>query len=165
MEEKSFKNEYRTGNTRPPKSYLGILSFALIALILLCGVVSILGAMNVRLMQLQQEDSVEFSHYGQAACYARTPADPGFSGESVSAFWQTFSQLPQGVYITEIDTASHAYAAGLRQGDVVLCVDGALVRNMKAVENCLINKHGRTVTVQLYRNGQLILLDIALPEE
>lgn len=42
---------YRTGTTRPPKSHSGLVAFLLIAVIVLCGAVSVLGLMNIRLFR------------------------------------------------------------------------------------------------------------------
>ena len=42
---------YRTGTTKPPKKHTGLIAVLLVAVILLCGVVSILGVMNIRLFQ------------------------------------------------------------------------------------------------------------------
>lgn len=165
--EQTNKNEYRTGDTRPPKNHRGIIAFLLVAVILLCGVVSALGMMNIRLWQQLQEQADTQLHFSQPIqlTLAKTCADThGFSGQGVSSFWQTYSHLPAGVYVTHVDPGSAAWAAGLRQGDVVLCVDGYPVQNMQAVENCLHNKTG-TVPVQLSRNGHLMVLDLSLPEE
>jgi len=42
---------YRTGATKPSKKHTGLIAVLLIAIILLCGVVSILGVMNIRLFR------------------------------------------------------------------------------------------------------------------
>lgn len=166
MEQITNKNEYRTGDTRPPKSYRGILAFLLVAVILLCGISSALGVMNIRLwQQLQEQEGADlhFSQPVQAVMAKNCSATHGFAGRSISAFWQTYSHLPAGVYITEVDPGSAAFAAGLREGDVVLCVDGKAVEDMQTLENYLHGKQG-TVAVQLSRDGHLMVLDLNLPE-
>lgn len=42
---------YRTGSTEPPKNHRGLIAVLFVSVILLCGVVSILGVMNIRLFQ------------------------------------------------------------------------------------------------------------------
>lgn len=42
---------YGTGNTHPPKSYGGIIALLLIVVILLCGIVTMLSIMNIRLFR------------------------------------------------------------------------------------------------------------------
>jgi len=166
MEQINNQNEYRTGDTRPPKNYRGIIAFLLVAVILLCGISSALGLMNIHLwQQLQEQDdaSMHFSHPTEAVA-AQYTTGHGFTGRGVSTFWQTYSKLPEGVYITEVDPSSAAWAAGLREGDVVLCVDTEPVRDMPTLEKYLKNRTG-AVAVQLSRNGHLIVLDLILPEE
>ena len=52
------QNEYRTGSTKPPKRHGGLIAVLLVIVILLSGVVSILGVMNVRLFkQLHLEEA------------------------------------------------------------------------------------------------------------
>ena len=58
MDERKQKNidpwdeaEYGTGNTRPPKSYGGIIAMLLIVVIFLSGIVSVLSFLNVQLFQ------------------------------------------------------------------------------------------------------------------
>lgn len=43
--------EYRNGSTRPPKNHGGLFAVLLIAIILLCGIVTVLSFMNIRLFQ------------------------------------------------------------------------------------------------------------------
>ncbi len=42
---------YRTGSTQPPKNHRGFIAVLLVAVILLCGIVSVLGVMNIRLFR------------------------------------------------------------------------------------------------------------------
>ena len=51
---------YRTGSTRPPKSHGGIIAVLLVLLILLSGIVTILGVVNIRLFrQVNKETNKE----------------------------------------------------------------------------------------------------------
>ena len=53
MDEQYF--EYRTGETHPRKNSRGLIAFLLICVIFLCGVVSVLGLLNIHLLaQLQR---------------------------------------------------------------------------------------------------------------
>ena len=58
--------KYETGRTKPPKNHGGLIAFLLIVVIFLCGLVSALGVMNIRLFtQLKtlpqpQEDPLSF---------------------------------------------------------------------------------------------------------
>lgn len=59
--------EYGTGRTRPPKSHSGMIAALLILIILLCGVVSVLGVLNIRLFQKlsQQEEEASAIAFAQ----------------------------------------------------------------------------------------------------
>ena len=49
------QGEYRTGATKPPKNHRGLIAVLLTAVIILCGITSILGVMNIRLFQQVRE--------------------------------------------------------------------------------------------------------------
>ena len=54
--EQSF---YQTGRTRPPKNRRGLLAFLMVAIIFLCGIVSAMGLLNIRLFrELNTDDEV-----------------------------------------------------------------------------------------------------------
>ena len=71
---------YETGRTRPPKSHGGIIALLLVIVILLGGLVSVLGVMNIRLFaQLNtlthpQEDPLSFINQAQEESQPTTPA-------------------------------------------------------------------------------------------
>ena len=56
---------YRTGATNPPKNHRSLIAILSVVVILLCGVITILGVMNIRLFRqvntLQNEDSLPFA--------------------------------------------------------------------------------------------------------
>lgn len=53
---------YGTGRTEPPKHRSGLLSMMLILIIFLCGIITVLGILNVRLFQqLQNQDPAELA--------------------------------------------------------------------------------------------------------
>lgn len=51
---------YRTGATEPQHSHRGIITILLIAVIVLCGAVSILGIMNIRMFRMLQSEATEY---------------------------------------------------------------------------------------------------------
>ena len=57
MNEQSF--EYRTGQTQPQKSSRGLIALLLICVIFLCGLVSVLSLMNIRLLNKLQQAGTE----------------------------------------------------------------------------------------------------------
>ena len=89
-------DSYETGSTRPPKSYGGLVAVLLVLVILLCGVSSILGVMNIRLgIQMQGQDGVGFFSTEEADLPAdQTLASAPPAGED--AYLQ-LSPAPEGV--------------------------------------------------------------------
>ncbi len=68
---------YGTGRTNPPKSRAGIIALLLILIIFLCGIITLLGAMNVKLFQrlrTQDEDEaiVVFTEGEELAAVSQT---------------------------------------------------------------------------------------------
>ncbi len=59
---------YETGRTKPPKSHGGLIAFLLVTVILLCGLVSALGLLNIRLFaelnSRQEQDALSFINEG-----------------------------------------------------------------------------------------------------
>ena len=51
---------YRTGSTEPQKSHRGIIAVLLVAVIILCGVVTILGVMNIHLFRQLSSDGSSY---------------------------------------------------------------------------------------------------------
>ena len=69
MEDYNYRNSdpwedgmYGTGNTEPPKSRGGLMALMLILIIFLCGIITVLGILNIRLFnQLNQEQEARAS--------------------------------------------------------------------------------------------------------
>lgn len=51
--------EYGTGRTQPPKSHSGVIAILLIAVILLTGILTLLGFLNIRMFQQLQQQEIE----------------------------------------------------------------------------------------------------------
>lgn len=60
--------------------------------------------------------------------------------------------LPNGAYITEVEAGSPAEKAGLKAGDIVVEVDGTIVKNTTEMISLLQNKQaGDTAAMKVYR--------------
>ena len=79
---------YRTGSTEPQKSYRGIIALLLIAVIILCGAVSILGVMNIRLFRQLQSDSAtrpfRFDNTGPHEAHAQYEPSQAANGQETT---------------------------------------------------------------------------------
>lgn len=157
---------YQTGSVTPPKNYGGIIAFLLVLVIFLCGITTALGLMNIHLFR--QLTSAETPSETCAVAFAEAPEmkssmendalvhfSLGFSGQAVPDFWQYYRDLPQGIYITEVDNTGAAAAGGLLSADVLTHFDGIPVPNtdvlLSVLESCI---SGQKVDVDICRNGE-----------
>ena len=158
---------YGTGRTEPPKSHGGTVALLLILIIFLCGIITVLGVLNVRLFQklnTRRESEQSISFATGAELPAETTALPTESidatlGEDTPTI--DLQKCPQGVenvptegalslqkiYSRNIDSVVSITSTG--QGatatgtGVILTEDGYIVTNCHVVEN------GISITVQL----------------
>ena len=167
---------YQTGSTNPPKTYWGILAFLLVLVIFLCGISTALGLMNIRLFRElsnvespQEEPPVAFSEAARIEAKDMDEAlvefSLGFTGQGVPDFWQLYNELPQGVYITEVDSDSLAALGGLMPGDVLTQFEGVPVPNADALASLLEEYgSGEGLTVEVCRDGAFLTLTLTEKE-
>ena len=165
------RDSYETGSTKPPKNRGGLLCVLLVAVVVLGGVVSALGIMNIRLFRQLNEDgepaaSVSFNEGTEF------PSDPSENGtvsptapstdvavdirpapDGVENVPQAGGLSYQQIYDKAIDsvvsiTCKKANGASTGTG-VVLSADGYLVTNCHVVEGA------QSISVLLTDNRQL----------
>ena len=159
---------YGTGRTEPPKSHGGTVALLLILIIFLCGIITVLGVLNVRLFQKlntrrESEQSISFAPGAaalptEAATFPTESVDAPLGEDSPTIDLQ---KCPQGVdnvpaegalslqeiYSRNIDSVVSVTSTG--QGTtatgtgVILTEDGYIVTNCHVVEN------GISITAQL----------------
>ena len=90
----------------------------------------------------------------------------GIQGESFSAFYQRFYQVPKGLYLTQIEAGSPAEEAGLVPGDILTRVDGQTVTSMEELNN-LVYAHqvGEDIELRLYRSTGPETITVTLAEK
>ena len=146
---------YGTGRTEPPKNRGGLLAVLLILIIFLCGIITVLGVMNIRLFQKlqlreQKESAMSFTVCEtQSATVPPTvsqqPAEQAVASINLETSPQSKSNLPdpeglslQDIYLQNIDSVvsiTSILAGGSSTGTgVVLTPDGYLVTNAHVVE-------------------------------
>ena len=73
---------------------------------------------------------------------------------------------PEGVYIREVAKGSSAHKAGLKEGDVIIAIDGKPVRNGSAVQVKVNSFHpGDKAEVELIRGGKTLKLQVVFQDE
>lgn len=102
--------------------------------------------------------------------YVSGRPDLGITGEVLSSLYQFYYGLPQGLYITAVEEGSAAEAAGIREGDILLAIDGTRIIDNESFTSVLYGfVPGDTVQVTVYRvsrqfSGQQITFDLTIDE-
>ena len=90
----------------------------------------------------------------------------GISGENVSNVYSQYYNIPKGFFVRKIKDTSGAKAAGMKVGDIVIGIEGKLIETIEAFNKEVKNyKAGDTVKVSVYRDGEIIDLNVVLDEE
>ena len=89
----------------------------------------------------------------------------GITGEPVSSFYQFYYNLPSGLYITELDPESDAYAKGIEPGDILVSVADNWVITQEDLASAITGREvGESVRVVIYRSGRQYAADLILHE-
>lgn len=145
--------EYRTGQTQPPKSSRGLIAFLLICIILLGGVVSVLGMMNIHLFrQLQQKNEETPLSFAEGDL---TPIEPegdsltvgGITVQELPDLFRQIEELPKGLYV--VDAPENGPVV---PGDILIGFGNSAVGSL-AVLNALQNtcQVGQRIELMFYR--------------
>lgn len=158
---------YETGSVRPPKDRGGLVAVLLVAVILLGGICSALGIVNIRLLQKIAEgdrspDTVYLFEEDDTGKEVTASTDPlshdrmpqlGLQGQTVSDFDRRYYKLPQGVLVTDVAEERSAHLAGIRAGDVIISLAGSSISSQEELTQALdAYGPGETVQVEIYRS-------------
>lgn len=89
--------------------------------------------------------------------------DLGIEVEDVPVMQKLYWHLPEGAMIHTIDTASAAYGAGLRAGDLIIRIDNEAVTGAESYHRILENyRGGETLRIYIYRSGRQYYADLPL---
>lgn len=90
----------------------------------------------------------------------------GIEGETLSTFYQHYYRMPAGLYITQVERSSDAYAKGVESGDLLLSINDIRIASMEDLNAALFGLEvGTTVQAIIYRGGQQYLLELTLTED
>lgn len=89
----------------------------------------------------------------------------GISGSSVGTETAQRYNLPEGIYVEEVEKDSPAEKASLQKGDIITKIDGNEVKSVTEL-NKYKNTHsiGDSVTLSVYRNNENIEVKVSLGE-
>ena len=89
----------------------------------------------------------------------------GITGEALSTFYQHYYRMPAGLYITQVTSGSPAYEAGIREGDILLSVNGSQILYQEDLDSFLYGAQvGDEVEVVIYRGGKQHQATLTLAE-
>lgn len=158
---------YGTGRTEPPKSHGGTVALLLILIIFLCGIITVLGVLNVRLFQKlntrrESEQSISFATGAELPRrpppFPRNPLTPPWARtlppstcRNALRAWRTSpprARCPFRKFTAGISTPWYPSPAPVRAQPPpapawILTEDGYIVTNCHVVEN------GISITAQL----------------
>ncbi len=80
----------------------------------------------------------------------------GIYGEAVTDEIREISgiDMPDGIYVTDVEKDSPAYISGIRKGDIISKIDGTIINNMIKLKSYLQKKEvGNTLRVLIYRQN------------
>lgn len=154
--------EYRTGRTDPMKSSRGLIAVLLILVILLGGLVSALGIMNIGLfLQLNraQQTPLSFAEGEAAAAAEDCLMLAGMALQEPDPVYQQLHDLPEGLYVAQVAPDSQAEKLGIHPGDVVVSLDKTPVSTIAAMQEYIHGKSGFRLC--LWRDGREISLTLS----
>jgi serine protease Do len=61
----------------------------------------------------------------------------GISGKSVTSDYASYYGIPEGVYVSGVESGSAAESAGISQGDIITAIDGTAVTSTSELQNAL----------------------------
>lgn len=89
----------------------------------------------------------------------------GISVKPVSPMIADYFQMALGLYVTQVDENSQAYANGIRVGDIVTAFNGERLSSVEQLERLLESRRaGDEVTMELWRLGRAAEISFKLDE-
>lgn len=168
------EHSYGNGSTQPPKSRGGIIAVLLVLVILLGGISSALGILNIRLFSMleDQDDPKDDLHFDGSSAPGNSfpqqleePTVPaeirdvlktrlGVEGESVSGFYQHYYRLPAGLLITQVLENAPEGVPEFQSGDILVQVGNIRVKSPQEAVAALEDlPAGTPVNLVLFRAG------------
>lgn len=89
----------------------------------------------------------------------------GMHFQELSFLYQQMYQLPQGLYISEVDDNSHAAQLGISPGDILIGFDGTRITEADTLRTLLYtHQAGDQVEIVIYRSGRQYQLTLTIDQ-
>ena len=87
----------------------------------------------------------------------------GIQGHEIDEFYENYYDIPQGIFITELDENSGLYQRGVREGDILLNLADTRILDFDTLNNLLGELiDGQEVTAVVYRDGTQYQLTVTV---
>lgn len=97
--------------------------------------------------------------------YVKGRPQLGISGEDITEIYSQYYNIPRGFIVRSVNEDSAAEKAGIRVNDIVIGINGKLINTIEEFNAIKAEfKAGDTITVSVYRNGEISDLDVTLDE-
>ena len=133
--------EYRTGRTDPAKSSRGVIAILLILVIFLGGLVSALSNLNIRLFRALTENpraQLSFAQGENAQAVEDCLVLAGMALQEPDPVYQQLHDLPQGLYVVQVEPGSQADNLGIEAADVLMYLNETPVSSLETAKD-LVN--------------------------
>lgn len=89
----------------------------------------------------------------------------GISGQNVNSFYAQYYNVPQGFIVSKIDSGSAAEKAGIQVNDIIVGIEGKMIDSIEQFNEIKSGyKAGDTISVSVYRNENIMDIDVVLGE-
>jgi serine protease Do len=89
----------------------------------------------------------------------------GISGENISSFYAQYYNVPNGFIVRSVESGSAAEEAGIKVNDMIVGIQGELIDSIEEFNEIKSQyKAGDQITVSVYRNDNIVDLDVTLGE-
>ena len=90
----------------------------------------------------------------------------GITCQELTAQQQRYYRLPDGLYITDVESGSPAGTAGIAKGDLLMSIDGVSLDSLDEFNSVLYSHQvGDSVQVIIYRSGRQYAVTLTLTED
>lgn len=97
--------------------------------------------------------------------YVKGRPQLGITGENISEIYSQYYGIPQGFIVRGVNEGSAAEKAGIKVDDIVIGINGNLITSIEEFNDYKAQyKAGDKISVSLYRNGEIVDVDVILGE-
>lgn len=174
--ESDNRDTYQTGSTNPPKSHQGIIAVLLILVTVLTSIVTVLGMMNIRLFQLLDEQTKQAVSFEEEEEIAQVDTAPqiaalqadvpvlGLTCEEIAGLYRSYHELPNGLYISQVQYDSPAHKADIRAGDVLVAFNGEPIAEEAGFVQAVTElEPGTHLALTIFRQEEEIEIFLTVP--